>query len=912
MVARSGQVEGARGPRGPLWHALPADEVLSRFESSPAGLAEAEAARRLDRWGPNRLEVAPPVPAWRILAAQGRSLVVLLLLAAGLLALALGDTVEAASILLVLALNVGLGFSTELGARRAMEGLERLQVPSATVRRDGRDRTVAAAELVPGDVIVLEAGARVAADARLLSVAELRLVEAPLTGEPFPVVKGVEPAAENAPLPDRAPMVYASTLVADGRGVAVVTGTGAATELGAITELAGATEREKTPLERRLDALGRRLIWLTVGLATAVAATGWARGADLWLMVETGLALAIAAIPEGLPVVATITLAVGMHRMARRRALIRRLPAVETLGAATLVCTDKTGTLTAGEMTVVRILTAGREIEVTGVGYRPEGSFLVGGGALPADELPALRELLLTAALANRASLDASGGPRGDPTEAALLVAAAKAGLAREELLGGRPEVSEVPFTSERQLMATFHREQEGVVARVKGAPGRLLELSGAILEPDGRPRPLDADARREVLAANARLAGKGLRMLALARRRLREDETPGEDALSDLVFLGLAAISDPPAPGVAATVATLHAAGVRTVMLTGDQRPTAESIARELGILREAESVLEGHELAALEGERLAPRLATVGAISRVSPADKLRIVEAFQRRGEIVAMLGDGVNDAPALKRADIGVAMGVRGTDAARQAADVVLADDRFQTVAVAVEEGRVIFDNIRKFVFYLFSCNLAEVLVLLTGVAAGLPLPLLPLQILWLNLVTDVFPALALGLEPAEPDVMHRPPRPPQAEILSRGFLTQVAAYGLLLTAVTLAAFLWALHAGGLGIERARTVAFMTLAFGQLLHVFNARSPRAVLFTRRFLRNPWVWGALALTVALQLAVVYVPPLARLIQTRPLAPTDWIPILLAGAIPLLLGQAVKAVNRHGISLASWRTNR
>ncbi|MDY7092176.1 MAG: HAD-IC family P-type ATPase [Acidobacteriota bacterium] len=908
------------------WHALPAPEVVQRLESSEAGLSAEEAARRLQRWGPNTLAIAPPISPWKILVAQTKSLVVGLLFGAAVLALAAGDIVESVSIFVVLLVNVALGFFTELGARQAMEGLRKLQVPTARVRRDGQELTVPAAELVPGDLLVLEEGAAVAADARLLQAADLRTLEAPLTGEPYPVSKQAEAVEAATLLADRTSMVYQGTLVARGHGLAVVTGTGAATEVGTITDLVRKTEVEKTPLEQRLDALGRRMIWLTLSLAAVVAVVGIARGGSWWLMVETGLALAIAAVPEGLPVVATITLAVGMHRMARRRALVRRLPAVETLGSATVVCTDKTGTLTAGEMTVTRLVTAEDEVEITGAGYAAAGELQRNGQALEdPTTVPGLEEALCAAVLANRARVDAEGVVHGDPTEAALLIAARKAGVDRADLLSIFPETGELPFSSERMLMATFHHReaqeaqgaqeaQEAQEARtlvcVKGAPGRVLDLCGRQLTAAGE-QLLEPEERQRLLDANEALATEGLRVLALAQRRLPAGSPPPsqpvhdaaveKEVLQDLTFLALAAISDPPADGVADTIRLLHEAGVRTVMLTGDQRATATAVAEQLGLLGPDDELLGGSDLTGLSAAELARRLPRIGAFSRVSPADKLSIVDAFHERGEIVAMLGDGVNDAPALKKADIGVAMGGRGTDAAKDAASVVLADDRFQTIAAAVEEGRVIFDNIRKFIFYLFSCNLAEVLVLLLSVLGGLPLPLLPLQILWLNLVTDVFPALALGLEPAEPDVMGRPPRDPQAEILSRRFLLQVLTYGLLLTAVPLITFQWALHIWSLELAHARTIAFMTLALTQLFHVFNARSPRAVLFNRRLFQNPWAWGAIALTIGLQLAVLYLPPLRQIFDTTPLGPQEWALVLIASLLPLILGQGAKGLRRR-----------
>lgn len=943
---------------GSPWHALPAEAVLDHLRVSADGLSSREAAERRERHGPNALDLAPPTPWWRVLTDQVESLVVgLLFVAAGISAL-LGEVLEAAAIGAVLVLNVGLGFVIEWRARQAMEALRRLQVHEALALRDGEPRRLDARELVPGDVLVLEAGAAVPADARVLEARELRVVEAPLTGESMPVLKTPAPVDRDTPLAERGSMVFKGTLTATGGGRAVVTATGRGTEIGRVSELVALTESEDTPLERRLDALGRRLVWLTLAIAAAVIGLGLLRGREPWLMVETGIALAIAAVPEGLPVVATITLAVGMVRMARRNALVRRLPAVETLGSVTVLCTDKTGTLTAGEMTVTSVWAGGRTWEVTGRGYRPEGEIhpadAEGETARSGDEesgkkrengengengaRDALHRLLRVAVLANRAGLRQTEDglvPDGDPTEAALLVLGAKAGLDRDELGDELPELAEVPFSSDRMWMATLHRarEDEGskqpekpdepegpeeLVALIKGAPGRLVARSSTVLGPGG-PEPLDDAGREALLQTNRDLAKRGLRVLAFAERTLRAGELPAkgaeladrelsdeemhEDLFGDLVFLGFVGFLDPPAPEVRETIHALRQAGVRTVMITGDQARTAEAVARDLGVLEDWEEVLDGRELARLSGEELARRVDRIGTYSRVSPADKLAIVGALQDRGEIVGMLGDGVNDAPALKRADIGVAMGGRGTDVAKETAAVVLQDDRFATLGVAVEQGRVIFDNIRKFIFYLFSCNLSEVLVLFLSALAGLPLPLLPLQILWLNLITDVFPALALAVEPPEPDVMRRPPRDPGAAILSRRFLATVGGHGLVLTAVTLGVFVWALEirspGAGEDVERtAVTLAFMTLAMTQLTHVVNARAFGPLLFSRRLLTNGWVWGAFALTVGLQLLAVYQPGLARVLRTVPLAPRDWLAVAVAAAVPVLVGQRVKVV--------------
>ncbi|HEY8368116.1 MAG TPA: HAD-IC family P-type ATPase, partial [Thermodesulfobacteriota bacterium] len=660
----------------------------------------------------------------------------------------MGDPLDAAAIGAVLVINTTIGFVTELRARRAMQALLELEVARATVLRDGRTVEIDAREVVPGDVIILEAGQSVPADGRLLSTAELRVNEAALTGESLPVQKSTDPLPADTPLPDRSNMVFKSTTIAAGSARAVVTATGMATEVGRIGELVGGIAEEETPLERRLDQLGRRLVYLALGVAGLVIALGAAQGIPLGQMLETGIALAIAAVPEGLPAVATITLALGLRRMARRNALIRRLPAVETLGSVTAICTDKTGTLTAGEMTTTVLWLDGRELHLTGAGYAPQGEIREDGRRVQPSEDPVLSAALRIAVLANRADVvhqDGAWIARGDPTEAALLVAARKAGVDRDELRARYPEVGEIPFSSERMLMATFHRTADGgEFAAVKGAPGRIIGLSSRQLTAVGE-QALDDEGKRRLLEINNQLASRGLRVLALAQKShggeegalaggtsaVAREERPGlegapapargegagEEALTDLTFVGFAGLMDPPAEGVKETIAAFRRAGIRVVMLTGDQRLTAEAIARDLGVLGPDDETLDGRELARLDEEQLAQRVHRVGAFSRVSPEDKLRIVEAYQRGGEIVAMLGDGVNDAAAMKKAHIGVAMGQRGTDVAKESAALVLRDDRFPTIAAAIEEGRVIFDNIRKFVFYLFSCNLAEVLVLL---------------------------------------------------------------------------------------------------------------------------------------------------------------------------------------------------
>ncbi len=863
----------------PPWHATSATEVLAQLATNPQGLSEDEASSRLTRVGPNRLTPARPVSAVRVFLDQLSSVVVLLLVVASLVSVLLGKLTEAAAIAAVLAINTLIGFMTELRARRAMEALVHFDVPRAWVIRRGRLQTIPADAIVPGDVVHLAPGRLVPADARLVDATDLRTVEAALTGESLAVSKTADVALPTeTPLADRVNMVYKGTTVAAGEAHAVVTATGAATELGRVGVLVAALPVERTPLERRLDALGHRLAWLVIGVAAGVAGLGAVQGAPLALVLQLGIALAVAAVPEALPAVATIALAVGLRRMARRHALVRRLPAVEALGSTTVVCTDKTRTLTSGEMRVRRMWTAGCDVALGEEDPPPTGA--------------AIRRALEAAALASRpqaSSIDGDAAAAGDPVDEAVLRAAAQAGVDRGRLVGERPSAGLVPFSSDRKLMASFHHVEGRLVAYVKGAPRQVLAICAQVAGAGG-DGALDEQTRAALVTINEDLARRGLRVLAVASGLVSE---PAASALRGLTFVAFLGLMDPPARDVKATIARLRRAGLRTVMLTGDQRLTAEAIGRELGVLSEGDGALDGPALDAGSEVELQARLARVGVFSRITPAHKLAIVRGLQARGEIVAMIGDGVNDAAALRKADVGVAMGLRGADIAKEAASVVLQDDRFETIAVAVEEGRVIYDNIRKFVFYLFSCNVAEVLVLLLASLAGLPLPVLPLQILWLNLVTDTFPALALAMEPADPDVMSRPPRDPQEAILSRTFLANILAYGGLITASTLGAFVWALSREPL---RATTISFMTLALAQILHLGNARSVGAVLHPRRAAANRYALAGVTLSVGLQIAAVTLDPLARLLTVEPLGFAEWIVVGACSAVPAVTGQVVK----------------
>ncbi len=881
----------------PPWHALPATHALETLHTSTSGLSNDDAARRLATHGANAL--APPTRArlWDLVRPQITSLVSLLLTAAAAVAVTTGDMIDAATILAVLLLNAVLGIVTEWRARAAMDAIRSLEVPLATVVRGGHARVVPARELVPGDIIVLEAGRATPADARLVSAAELYANEAALTGESLPVSKAVDAdVAVDAPLPDRATMVYKATTIVSGNGRAVVVATGPHTQIGRIGTLTAQIVDEPTPLERRLDHLAKRLAGVALIAGAVVAGIELVKHTPLGEILETGIAVAVAAVPEGLPAVVTITMALGLRRMARRHALVRRLPSVETLGAATVVCTDKTGTLTGGEQTVTTIWMMDRTIDVTGAGYAPLGEFRDLETPVDPRRDPQLLAALRIAALTSRAVVvpEQHGWTAdGDPTDAALLVAARKVRLERGTLAAQYEEVGEVPFSSARMLTASFHRDGFGtLLALVKGAPVQVLDRCTEILGAGGAHPLSDAD-RLRILNENAALAARGLRVIALARGTVDAAEA---DALHHLTFVALAGLSDPPAAGAADAVRALRGAGIRTLMLTGDQRLTATALARDLGILTQDDQAIDGRDVDAMSDVQLASCAGRAAVFSRLSPDAKLRIITALERNGEIVAMLGDGINDAPALRQSNIGVAMGRRGTDLAKEAAAVILTDDRFQTIVAAVEEGRTIYANIRKFTFYLLSCNLGEILTLVGAGLAMLPLPLTALQILWLNLVTDTAPALALAVEPPDPNAMRVPPRDPKKAFLSPGLLRLTTLYAALIAGAALGAFCLDTVVFHAPPSHARTMTFTALALAQLLHLGNARSESAVRTIRQGFANRYAIAALALAIALQVAAVAYGPLNRVLELSPLAMRDWLIALGFALLPAIVGQSLK----------------
>ncbi len=860
------------------WYALDAAAVTNSLAVDPlVGLNTSQVNKRQHRYGRNALQEVRPRSAWNLLVDQFTSLVVWLLAVAAVIAWLTGDHAEAIAILIVLSINAAVGFATEWKAGRALDALRRQTSTISRVRRDGFEITVDAEDLFPGDIVILNSGDRVPADCRIIEAVRLETEESALTGESTTVEKAVEPVPSQTTLAERRCMLYLGTAVAAGRAIAVVVSTGAVTELGQIGKLVSISTKERSPLQVQLTKLGRQLVYLVMIIAAVVMVTGWLRGDGLWMMVEVGISLAVAAVPEGLPAVTTLILALGVLRMARRHAIMRRLPAVETLGSTTVICADKTGTLTENRMTVREyFLSDGRRVEIDGCQTLVEG-----------DEL--LEQAVRVGVLCNEASFhtDATDANRtiGDPTETALLVVADALVLDVSRERSIHPKVAEQPFHSSTKRMTTLHRKSDGQhLAALKGAPSVVLAACSDYLDAVGNRVEMDAKAVERFIGANEQMANSALRVLALAVKHFADGEEHSSDAAleSGYTFLGLVGLIDPPRPGVAEAIRRARIAGIRTVMLTGDQLNTGLAIARELGLGNGVPQALHARDLLDIDQSRLANLARNTDVFARVSPEEKLRIVEALQRVGEVVAVTGDGVNDAPALKRANIGIAMGHRGTEVAKEAADVVLADDNFETILSAVEGGRTIYANIIKFVHMMFSHNLGEVLMIFTAIAAGLALPLLPLQILWMNLVTDVFPALALAVEPASAEIMNQPPRSARSSLLSKPFLLLIAWQAAMLGIIGLAAYMWALQRYGPGAH-SRTVALFALVGVQLGHTFNCRSRRRSALNVLF-KNPFIWIAAVIVILLQLLAAYFAPLASVLGTvKPFA-VDWL-VICAG---------------------------
>jgi Ca2+-transporting ATPase len=874
-----------------------------------SGLKSDAVAARLEQYGRNQLQEAPKRSPLSIFLDQFKDFVIWVLIGAAIVSGVLQEVVDAVAIIAIVILNAILGFAQEYRAEKSLAALKKLSSPTSKVIRDGQHGLIPSEELVPGDVIELEAGDSVPADCRVAWVtSNFSVQEASLTGESTPVVKTAAVLEEReVSLADRANMVYAGTSVASGRAKGLVAETGMRTELGKIAGMIQEIERESTPLQKKLEQFGKWIVYLCFVLVAAVFLLEWARGGRMLDVFLTAVSLAVAAIPEGLPAVVTIALALGVQRMVKRHALIRRLRSVETLGSATVICSDKTGTLTRNEMTVQAVFAGGQLFRVTGIGYAPKGSFLAGDQNVNPQNYPELMKTLAVGVLCNGAQLvqeQSSYKIVGDPTEAALLTVAAKAGIWKGQEERKSPFIDELPFDSERKKMTVIRQVDDRQMAFVKGAPDVLL-ADCINIETQGAVRPLTAADRKQIAAANDDLTGQAMRVLGMAYRDLDGHAGKFEvDAVEkDLTFVGLIAMIDPPREEVKQAIRECTTAGIRTVMITGDHKNTATAIAKQLGFFKEDSLALAGEELDTLSQEQLEQQVDRIPVYARVSPEHKLRVVRAWRSRREIVAMTGDGVNDAPAVKEADIGVAMGITGTDVTKEVSDMVVTDDNFASIVAAVEEGRGIYDNILKFVHYLLSCNAGEILVMFLSSLVGLPVPLLPVQILWINLVTDGLPALALGVDPTDPEIMKRRPRPPEERVVTRhrGFL--MLAQGAFIAVCSLGAYALVLYVEDEGLGRARTACFVVLAVSQLFHSYNCRSLTESLFKIGLFTNRHLLLATGISFGLQMAVVYTPGLQTVFNTEPLSLFDWVLAIAMSSLPLWGTEIYKAIRKLSI---------
>ena len=910
------------------WHTMSMEEVLKKLDVSlESGLPEAEVINRRSIYGLNELAEAPRVTFWQMLWDQFNNFVVIMLTVAAVISFILGDRIEAGAIMAIVVLNAVLGVVQTRNAENALAALQKLAAPDAQVIRGGSRQVVPARELVPSDIVLLEAGNYVPADVRLVEAMNLRVEEAALTGESVAVQKEAGAVLEQGiSLGDRRNMAFMGTIVSYGRGRGVVTNTGMQTQIGLIAEMLQKVEQEPTPLQKKLDQLGKTLGWACLVICAIVFVEGWILGHKPLEMFMIAVSLAIAAVPEGLPAVVTISLAIGMREMVRRHALIRRLSSVETLGSATVICSDKTGTLTQNQMTVTKLWVDGHFFGVTGNGYDPRGEFTQDGKPIELKDKPALATALWVGALNNDASLEVTGahGEKaasyrmvGDPTEGALVVAAAKSGAELAALSYAYPRWQEIPFDAERKRMVTIHRvhdpkvedlspfyddkKRDWNVITVKGAPDIVLDLCDSYQVSSDLAQPLTQDKKRKILAANDEMTGDALRVLGMAYRVV--DAAPSLDNLDeveqDLVFVGLAGMIDQARPEVPPALEKAKRAGIRTVMITGDYPNTARAIAAEIGLLQPGHEVLTGADLSRISDEELQRHVKMTDVFARVSPEHKMRIVDALRAQGEVVAMTGDGVNDAPSIKRADIGVAMGITGTDVAKESADMVLTDDNYASIVSAVEEGRVIYSNIRKFVYYLLSCNLAEIAIIFLSTLIFRNSALTAIQLLWLNLVTDGAPALALGMEKAEPGIMERPPRPPTEPIINRFMQFGIGVQTIAITTVVMLAFYLGRVLHPETPEFAETMAFATLSISELARAYTARSEKTSLLKIGVFGNRFMNLAFLSSLLLILVVIYVPFLQRIFNTASLGWAQWqvvVPLLL---IPSIAAEAVKVVS-------------
>ncbi len=878
---------------------LSSEKILNQLKSDQEkGLTKAEARKRLKQYGANRLRKIKQKSAWTVLLNQFENVIILILAAAAVLSFILGDWMEGIAIGGAIAIFIVIGFFTELKAVRSIEALRKLGSVNTNVLRDGQIESIEAQNLVPGDIGVFEGGDIVTADFRLIEASKLQADESTLTGESLPVDKQTDVLSEEVPLAERSNMLYKGTAITRGsaKGVAVVTGMD--TELGKVSSLVEETEEEFTPLEKRLNKLGYKLVWLTLGITVLVAVIGILAGKDVFLMVKTSILLAIAAIPEGLPIVATIALARGVYRMAEKNALIEKLSSVETLGTTDVICADKTGTLTQNRMNVARIAAADLVVDWDDAKLKAEKENS-GDKVHNEHEINELiREIIKIGVLCNNADLktkkNGSVKTTGDPLEAAVLMAGLQIGIKRDELLKKMPEAREVSFDSDTMMMATFHKKNGDYLVAVKGAPEAVLEASSHVLTAE-EENDFSDKQRKEWMAQNDQMANQGLRVLAFAKKKVKNKEA---SPYKDLVFSGLIGLWDPPRKGVKESLDQCRNAGIHVIMVTGDHPRTAKAIGKELGLISEDEGegkVFQSKKLRNLDDipKKDRKRLIDAAIFARVSPEQKLDLIKLHQENGSIVAMTGDGVNDAPALKKANIGIAMGGRGTQVAREAADMILKDDAFSTIVIAINQGRVIFENIRKFIAYLLSCNLGSVVAVALCSILNMPLPIAPLQILYLNLVTDVFPAVALGLGEGEEGIMERSPRKSQETILARSQLIRIGGLGLIIAFVVTATLAIALKWMKMNGDQAVTISFLTLGFARVWNVFNMRDSGSNIIMNEISRNKYVWGSIAVCIFLLLFAAFAPGLHKVLSTSFLDINGWILILGASLIPLLLGQ-------------------
>ncbi len=872
-------------------------EVETELSTSlHTGLTQSEARQRLEKIGPNQLQEGKRRTPWDMLLDQFKDVLIIILLISAVVSVILGEMTDAIVIGIIVLLNAIMSVLQEYRAEKSLEALKKMTVPESLVIRDGKQKKVQSYQLVPGDIVLLDSGDRIPADLRVSEATDMSVQESVLTGESEPVEQNTEPIdAEDVSLGDRINIVYMGTVVTAGRGKGIVVATGMATEMGQIAGMLQEQKQELTPLQKKLNQVGKNLGLLILFIIAIVIAMGCLRGIDFFDMFMTGISLAVAAVPEGLPAVVTIVLALGVQRMIQKNAIVRRLPAVETLGATTVICSDKTGTLTQNQMTVQKLILVNREIDVEGGGYQPIGQFRQDGQSIQPGDDQTVSLLLKAAALCNNAVLRQNEDNQqweimGDPTEGSLIVAAAKAGYQKEGLENAYPRIKELPFDSERKRMSTIHRTPEGKeLLFVKGAPDQIMERCKKYRE-DGKTNPFTESIKEHVIKQNKKLASSALRVLAVAYREITAQEKEhldknkkldADQVENRLIFLGLIAMMDPPRKEAAEAVQTCRKAGIRPVMITGDYSLTAQAIAAKLDIYRSGDRIITGSELEKMSQSELEEVVLKTTIFARVSPRHKRRIVRALQKNNQVVAMTGDGVNDAPALKESDIGIAMGITGTDVSKEAADMILTDDNFSSIVLAVEEGRKIYQNIQKFIRYLLSCNLGEIITIFIAIMIGLPRPLLPIQILWVNLVTDGLPALALGLDPAEVDLMKHPPRDPNEGIFSGKMGFNIFSQGFFIGMITLIAFYYGYTRYSL--EAGETMAFGTLSFSQLWQSLNSRSDRYSLIRLGIFTNHYLVLAILISGILQLSVMLIPYLQTIFKVIPLTLYQWLFIIL-----------------------------